>query len=129
MVDESAASARPTEKTVEPPIRGRVLVVEDHGDTLELYCEVLTLAGYSCLTATSSGAALQLATDERFDAVVMDIGLPRRVDGLSLARSLRALPAPATLIASGHSRLSGGRAGPALPPTRSSPRPARRRGG
>ena len=70
MVDESAASARPTEKTVEPPIRGRVLVVEDHGDTLELYCEVLTLAGYSCLTATSSGAALQLATDERFDAVV-----------------------------------------------------------
>ena len=80
-------------------MRGRVLVVEDHGDTLELYCEVLTLAGYSCLTATSSGAALQLATDERFDAVVMDIGLPRRVDGLSLARSLRALPAPATLIA------------------------------
>ena len=31
--------------------------------------------------------------------IVMDIGLPDRVDGLSLARSLRALPEPPPLIA------------------------------
>ena len=79
--------------------RGFVLLVEDHGATRALFFEILTDAGYSCTTAVSPAQAIRIALLVRFDAVLMDLGLPRRDDGLALARELRALPDPPPLIA------------------------------
>ena len=79
--------------------RGIVLLVEDHDATRALFFEILTDAGYSCTAVASAAAAIRVALLVRFDAVLMDLGLPRRSDGLRLARELRALPDPPPLIA------------------------------
>jgi CheY-like chemotaxis protein len=80
-----------------------VLVLEDHDDTRDLFVLALTQAGYRCLAAKSPDEALRQATATRVDAVVMDLGLPRLSDGLSLAWSLRGLSnAPPLVAVSGH---------------------------
>ena len=61
----------------------RILVVEDEtalGAQLE---ERLTQAGYAVDRAASGDRADYLARTETYDAVLLDLGLPR-VDGLTL---------------------------------------------
>jgi PAS domain S-box-containing protein len=54
----------------------RVLVVDDHADTLLVMGELLNAYGHKVLTAASAAAALELAGKEQFDVMVSDIGLP-----------------------------------------------------
>jgi CheY-like chemotaxis protein/nitrogen-specific signal transduction histidine kinase len=54
----------------------RLLVVEDHADTVRMLGKLLGSAGYSVRTAGDAAAALDLASREQFDLVVSDIGLP-----------------------------------------------------
>jgi two-component system, chemotaxis family, CheB/CheR fusion protein len=68
-----------------------VLVVDDDPGPLELYREVLTLAGARVRVATSARAALLMAQEETPDAVVSDIMMPGD-DGYWLIRALRELP-------------------------------------
>ncbi len=68
-----------------------VLVVDDDPGPLELYREVLTLAGARVRVATSARAALLMAQEEKPDAVVSDIMMPGE-DGYWLIRELRELP-------------------------------------
>jgi DNA-binding response OmpR family regulator len=83
--------------------RGIVLVVENHADTRELYFHLLTGAGYRCVTTDTPSGALRRASLVRFDAVILDLGLPTLAEGMALARSLRALPDPPPLVAiTGH---------------------------
>lgn len=53
-----------------------LLLVEDHEDTRNAVARVLKKKGYQVLCAKSGAEALKLATDIRFDLVVMDHGLP-----------------------------------------------------
>jgi len=80
----------------EPPVAGpgradtplRLLLVEDHADTVRTLARLLRLDGYTVRTAHSVAEALSLATAEPFDLLVSDIGLPD-ASGLDLMRAVR----------------------------------------
>jgi PAS domain S-box-containing protein len=71
---------------VEPGLR--VLLVEDHHDTLQIMRRVLIAMGYSVLTATNVKDAIAIITAEPFDLLLSDIGLPDG-SGLDIMRALR----------------------------------------
>lgn len=54
----------------------RILLVEDHRDTLATLERLLIRRGYVVHTASSVGQALQVAREHDFDLLVSDIGLP-----------------------------------------------------
>ena len=66
----------------------RVLVVEDDISLSEQLAEALVAAGYALDRAFDGERADFLARTEGYDAVVLDLGLPR-VDGLTLLRGWR----------------------------------------
>lgn len=66
----------------------RVLVVEDEKKIASLIRKGLAEVGFNPQVCTRGDDALQLATTERFDAIVLDIMLPG-LDGLSVLRELR----------------------------------------
>jgi DNA-binding response OmpR family regulator len=66
----------------------RILVVEDEKKIASFVRKGLVEAGFNPLVCTRGDEGLELATRERFDAVVLDIMLPGR-DGLSVLRALR----------------------------------------
>lgn len=67
----------------------RVLVVEDQIKIARSLEKALTQAGAEVVVAVDGENGLQLALDESFDALVLDIMLPRR-EGLDVLRELRA---------------------------------------
>lgn len=67
----------------------RLLLVEDHEPTLTVLARLLSRAGHTITAAMTVGAARSLAAENRFDAVVSDIGLPDGT-GLELMRELNA---------------------------------------
>ena len=54
----------------------RILLVDDHQDTLEFMSRFLTICGHQVVTASSSGDALRVGQQESFDLVISDLGLP-----------------------------------------------------
>jgi DNA-binding response OmpR family regulator len=76
--------------------RPRILVVEDDTRLAQMIAGELRMAGYEVHQAASGTAALELAFQERFDAVLLDLGLPD-MDGLEVARALRQNGGPAIL--------------------------------
>jgi DNA-binding response OmpR family regulator len=71
--------------TAHPPI---VLVVEDHEDSREMYCQYLQSAGYWALGAATASEALHTAQEYHPDVVVTDISMPG-MDGWQFAEALR----------------------------------------
>lgn len=66
----------------------RVLVVEDEIRLSRQLAKALTEAGYAVDCAADGERADFLASTEQYDAVVLDLGLPK-IDGLTLLRSWR----------------------------------------
>jgi two-component system OmpR family response regulator len=66
----------------------RVLVVEDEAALAKQLVASLSAAGYAVDAAADGARADFLAQTERYDAVVLDLGLPN-VDGLTLVRRWR----------------------------------------
>ena len=66
----------------------RVLIVEDEVSLSSQLCEALTAAGYAVDCAGDGERADFLARTEGYDAVVLDLGLPR-VDGLTVLSGWR----------------------------------------
>jgi CheY-like chemotaxis protein len=54
----------------------RILLVEDHEDTLRMMQKLLTMFGYRVQTANSVKSARDLAEQATFDLIISDIGLP-----------------------------------------------------
>lgn len=69
--------------------KGRVLIVEDNDDAREMLALLLERRGFDVATARDGSSGVAKALDERFDAAVIDIGLPG-LDGYEVARRLRA---------------------------------------
>jgi CheY-like chemotaxis protein len=69
-----------------------VLIVDDDPAPLELYREILTLAGARVRVATSARAGFLLVQQEIPDVLVSDIMMPGE-DGYWLINALRELPA------------------------------------
>lgn len=67
----------------------RILLVDDHGDTVDMLSAVLALEGHEVRTAGDAATALETAAEGGFDLLLSDLGLPDR-SGLELMRELRA---------------------------------------
>jgi len=66
----------------------RILVVEDEAALSRQLAEALGRAGYAVDCAADGGRADFLGQTEQYDAVVLDLGLPR-IDGLTVLRRWR----------------------------------------
>lgn len=92
----------------------RLLVVDDDAHILELVTHFLRGAGHEVVTAATGHGALEAATREKFDLVVLDVLLPG-VDGREVCRRLRqdgAVPVlMLTALGELHHRLQGFDAG------------------
>lgn len=75
----------------------RVLVIEDHADTLELIRTILTHAGHDVSMADDGEDGLRCYRRDRPDVVVVDLFMPR-MDGLDVISSLRSEVGPAAKI-------------------------------
>jgi signal transduction histidine kinase len=74
---QAATGEKPAVPRAVPDGSGlRLLVVEDHRDTLETLQQLLKRRGYAVRTAASVEQALAVAEDYEFDMLVSDIGLP-----------------------------------------------------
>jgi signal transduction histidine kinase/DNA-binding response OmpR family regulator len=65
----------------------RLLVVDDHPETLYFFSRMLRKRGYEVRTADSVAAALRAADEAPFDVLVSDVGLPDGT-GMDLMRRL-----------------------------------------
>jgi two-component system, cell cycle sensor histidine kinase and response regulator CckA len=66
----------------------RILLVEDEAVVRELAEEMLGLQGYAVIAAADPVEALAVASNERFDALVTDVVMPK-MSGRALAAQLR----------------------------------------
>jgi CheY-like chemotaxis protein len=66
----------------------KVLVVDDHEPSRDLFCEVLTSAGYAVRAASDGIHAIRHMEETRFDVVLTDLSMPQ-MDGLELLTEIR----------------------------------------
>ncbi len=66
----------------------RILVVEDESDIRELISFTLTFSGYEVIGATNGEEALELAAEENFDLILLDVRMPR-LSGYDACRQMR----------------------------------------
>lgn len=87
------SSVAPASRVDHPSLAGiTVLAVDDEPDARNLLKRVLEACGARVLLASSAAEALGLATSERPDMIVSDIGMPGE-DGYDFIRRLRQLSA------------------------------------
>ena len=86
------------------PATGRVLIIEDDWDILEVLKLMLEDEGHQVVTATDGRDALAAAAAKRFDVVVMDISRPE-MSGIEVAHALRADPKTAVVQIAIHTGL------------------------
>lgn len=76
----------------------RILLVEDHLDTLSVMARLLKSVGHEVSVAATAEGALREIQLQSFDLMLIDIGLPDQ-DGRELLRSMRLLNKDAPAIA------------------------------
>ena len=69
-------------------MKGTLLLVEDHRDLAETLSMTLESAGYVIDYAADGMQAIQLATTQVFDAIILDVMLPG-IDGFTVCHRLR----------------------------------------
>ncbi|HSM75501.1 MAG TPA: response regulator transcription factor [Desulfobacterales bacterium] len=74
----------------------KILVVDDEEDILELVRYNLDREGYTVVSAGTGEDAMETARTQTLDLIVLDLMLPG-IDGLSVMRKLKALPATHSL--------------------------------
>jgi PAS domain S-box-containing protein len=70
------------------PASLRVLIVDDHAETLRVLSALLSKRGHQVSTADSRQGALAILEGDRFDVLISDIGLPDG-DGYGLIRAAK----------------------------------------
>jgi signal transduction histidine kinase/ActR/RegA family two-component response regulator len=79
----------------------RILIVDDHEDTLAFMSRYLTLCGHQVVTASTYETALSLGQEQNFDLLISDIGLPDG-SGYELMHALQALSPVKGIALSGY---------------------------
>lgn len=83
----------------------RILIVEDEQELLRDIAKGLTLKGYAVDQADNGNTGCQMALDEEYDLIVLDLNLPG-LDGFSILKELRQeRPQTKVLILSANSEL------------------------
>ena len=72
-------------------MKKRILLVEDHSGTIEVMQQELEVLGYEVTLAENGVKAVEMATSESPDLIVMDIVMPK-MDGLQAASQIRKNP-------------------------------------
>src|SRR6478736_3271981 len=75
----------------------RVLLVEDDGSAAQFISKGLREASYAVDVARDGARASALCTDNEYDAIVLDVMLPKK-DGLAVCRELRAAGADVPIL-------------------------------
>jgi CheY-like chemotaxis protein len=96
----TAFAPRPASSQQTEQERKRILVVDDHRDTLRSMQLLLTRLGYQVLAAENMTDALRIAEEEEFDILLSDIGLPDG-SGLELVKRIREMRDVPALALSG----------------------------
>ena len=95
--DASTTNAEASEQ----PSRLRILLVDDHTDTVVTLGALLRRLGYDVACAETVKEALRLSRESKFDLLVTDIGLPDG-NGHDLMRQIRAKQSIAGIALSGY---------------------------
>jgi CheY-like chemotaxis protein len=69
----------------------KILFVDDAPDTRSLFSVAFRLEGHRTRLAADGVEAVQAVQDEAFDAIVMDVEMPR-MDGWEATREIRRMP-------------------------------------
>lgn len=91
------ALTRDTIETMEVDYRPLILVVEDYPDLQQAYKTVLSSEGFDVRTAADGQTALDVAAQEEFDLILLDIVLPR-LDGFGFLEAYSPTDHPETKI-------------------------------
>src|SRR5947209_18047836 len=98
--DAAAAADGGRAETIQAPAPARILIVEDDFQIASNLHTFLALKGFDVDAAYSGQAALHRCSVERFDIILLDLGLPG-LDGLTLLERLRGelrAPTPVLII-------------------------------
>ncbi|MFN7924685.1 MAG: ABC transporter transmembrane domain-containing protein [Bryobacteraceae bacterium] len=68
---------------------GHILVVDDNSISRDLLCRLLEREGYSVASAVGGASALELAAEEKFDLVLLDVMMPD-IDGIEVLQRWKA---------------------------------------
>lgn len=82
-----------------------MLAVDDCPAMREIVCALLECRGYSVQAVDSGWAALDAATEARFDVIVLDVEMPG-LDGMAVGRALRSTPHTAAAAIAMHSSVA-----------------------
>ena len=75
-------------KSVNPPMRKKVLIVEDNDLNMKLFNDLLVAHGYGTLQTRDGIEALALARQHHPDLILMDIQLPE-ISGLQVTQWIK----------------------------------------
>lgn len=75
---------------------GNILLVEDHEDNRKIYRTILEHFGFNVLLASDGEEGIRVAESGSPDLILLDIDIPV-LDGLEVARQLKAAPATARI--------------------------------
>ncbi len=97
-ISQPANSEETESGAAHPPIKKRILVVDDNADAVKMLEFLLTGDGYEVRTALDGETGIETAGEFKPDVCVLDIGMPK-MDGYELARILRKMMPDVLLIA------------------------------
>lgn len=85
----------------------RILIVDDEEEIREVLSDLLTLEGYSCLTAHNGETALKMIFQQNPDLLLLDYKMPG-LDGLEVLRRVKDLkPGLPVVMLTGYANVSG----------------------
>jgi len=90
---KAVEAAEPIRAEVEDGAALQVLVVEDHPVNRMILEAWMGSAGHSCAAAENGQIAVDMAAQQQYDLIVMDVNMPV-MDGLSATRAIRAGAGP-----------------------------------
>ena len=74
----------------------KILIVEDHADTIEMEKSMLSIGNYEVIAAYDGAGGLAKAALEKPDLILLDVMMPG-MDGFEVCRKLKADPATAKI--------------------------------